>query len=170
MAYGAFPKRKKIYIAPSPIHGYGIFAARNLKKGEIVYRVTGKSVRWIVKDKETAQVGQDWFGIGKNIWRDPGNDVPKYQNHSSNPSCGIKGTVTVCALRDIKKGEEITIDYSITEAETLWTMQDTSVKGHPKTVRSIQFLPLKKFERYLPYIPRYFQNVYYKYHHLKRHA
>lgn len=159
------PYHKKVYIAKSPIHGYGIFAKKSIRKGETVYRILGKPVHFVVTNKKTAQMGADWFGIGENTWRDPGEGIGKYQNHSSNPSCGIKGSVTVCAMRDIKPGEEITIDYSTIEAEPLWAMIDTTANGKDRRmIRSIQFLDNKVFKKYLPYIPRYFQRVYYKYH------
>lgn len=168
MIKNSFPKRKKVYVAPSPIHGYGIFAKQDLKKGEVVYRITGKRVHWIVKDKKTAQAGEDWFGLGENIWIDPEGGIPRYQNHSRNPSCGIRGSVTVCALRNIKKDEEITIDYSITEAEPLWTMIDSTTQGPERIVRSIQFLAEHRFKKYLPYIPRYFQQIYKSHRSLKK--
>lgn len=36
-------------------------------------------------------------------------------NHSCNPNCGIKDKLKVVAMRKIKKGEEITFDYAMSE-------------------------------------------------------
>lgn len=36
-----------------------------------------------------------------------------YVNHSCNPNCGLRGEITCVAMRDIKKGEEITQDYGL---------------------------------------------------------
>lgn len=71
------------------------------------------------------------------------------------------------ALKNIKQKEEITIDYSITEEDTFWTLHkqcNCESKKCRKNIRSIQFLPEKTFNSYLPYIPKYFQKVYIKYH------
>lgn len=162
-----FPTHNNVYIGPSKVHGCGIFVRRPFRKGETVYIIKGRIVHWNVHDRKSALAGSNWFGIGRNTWIDPEGGIGDYQNHSPNPNCGIRGRVTVCALCDIKKDEEITIDYAITEEQPLWFMHDNTATGKKAIVRSIQFLPREKFERYLPYIPRYFQKVYMKYHKIK---
>lgn len=150
------PYSKKVYIGTSKIHGRGVIAKKNIKKGEIVFIVKGKKRFLKVHNEKEALCGDCWIGIGKNTWIDPVG-YGRYLNHSSKPNCGIKGTVTVRAMRNIKTGEEITIDYSTTEQEPLWWLKD-SVTG--KKISSIQFLPKDKFLSYLPYIPKHFQKVY----------
>lgn len=157
-------KDKNVYIEKSKIHGFGVFANKNFKKGDRIYIIKGKIKKFSVNNKKSANYHPNWIGIAKNRWIDP-IGPGAYQNHSSNPNCGIKGRVTVCALKNIKKGEEITIDYSITEEQPLWFLRDNT--NGEKLVRSIQFMPQKKFKKYLPYIPSYFQSVYKRYHGLK---
>lgn len=157
------PYSVKIFVGQSRIHGLGVIAKRDIKKGEIVFIIKGTRITWQVTDEKGALYGEHWIGIGKNTWIDP-MGYGRYLNHSSNPTCGIRGEVTVCALRDIKKGDEVCIDYSITEEQTLWWMDDFSQKGKKTIVRSVQFLPQEKFEAYLPYVPRYFQKVYRRHH------
>jgi len=36
-------------------------------------------------------------------------------NHSCVPNCGMQGNFKIVAMRDIKSGEEITIDYAMVE-------------------------------------------------------
>lgn len=160
------PYSKKVCIKDSSIHGKGVFAKKDLKRGEIIFIIKGKKRVWHVKNEKQALYGGHWVGLGKSVWVDT-IGYGKYLNHSLNPSCGIKGRVTVCARYNIKKGEEITIDYSITEEDTLWWMTDFS---SGKVIKSIQSLPLKKFKKYLPYIPRYFQKVYNNFHHTRKHG
>ncbi len=38
-----------------------------------------------------------------------------FVNHSCSPNCGIKNALKIVAMRDIKPGEEITIDYAMQE-------------------------------------------------------
>lgn len=41
----------------------------------------------------------------------------RYVNHSCDSNCGIKNKLELVAIKDIKKGEEITFDYAMTEYE-----------------------------------------------------
>lgn len=156
---------KKIFITKSPINGFGIFAKKNIKKGETIAVIKGKEVFHIVKDKKTSAMGPDWIGMGHNRWIDP-NPLFQPLNHSCNPSAGIKGSRTLVALRSIKKEEEVTIDYAITEEDLLWSLDAQCNCGFiecRKKIQSIQFLPKKIFQKYLPSIGRYFQKVYLRY-------
>lgn len=156
------PPKKKVFISKSRIHGFGLFSKVDVKKGDKLFIIKGDIRRFNVKDKKTAQYAPNWIGIGKNTWIDPKQHAI-YLNHSSKPTCGIKGMVTVCAMRDFKKNKEVTIDYSTTEEQLLWSMENKENPRKPEVIRSIQFMPKKKFLSYLPYIPRYFQKVYLKY-------
>lgn len=160
----------KIYIGKSKICGKGIFASRDIKRGEIIALIKGPIINHIVVDKKTSAVGSSWVGIGKNKWINP-RVIFNHINHSCNPNAGIKGSRTVVALRNIKKHEEILIDYSITESDKLWTLDKEckcKSKNCRKIIKSIQFLPKEVFNSYLPYIPKYFQKVYIKYHQNKK--
>lgn len=48
--------------------------------------------------------------------------VARYANHSCDPNCGVKDFVAIVAMRDIKRGEEITWDYAMTE-DSNWRME-----------------------------------------------
>ena len=37
-------------------------------------------------------------------------------NHSCEPNCGASGTSSICALKDIEEGEELSFDYAMTDA------------------------------------------------------
>ena len=156
-------RHKKIHIEESPVDGSGIFAKRDIKKNESIALIKGSLVTHVVVDQKTSNMGQNWIGVGKNKWINP--LMFHYINHSCNPNAGIKGTRTIVALKNIKRGQEIFIDYSTTEEDRLWFLKNCRC-GSKKcrgVIRSIQFLPKSIFNSYLPYIPTYFQKVYRRY-------
>lgn len=156
--------KDRIIVRKSKIHGRGLIALRNFKKGQIVFIIKGNMVRWEVHNEAESLYGPDWIGISKTKWINP-DGFARYLNHSCNPNCGIKGKVTVRALKDIKEGDEITIDYSTTEIDELWHMKCNCGNNNcRKNVKSIQSLPKKVYTKYTPYIPTYFMKVYNKCH------
>ncbi|OGZ73483.1 MAG: hypothetical protein A3A98_01395 [Candidatus Staskawiczbacteria bacterium RIFCSPLOWO2_01_FULL_40_39] len=157
---------KKIYLSKSKIRGKGIFTAKNLKKEETAFVAKGKMTKFFVNSKKESLFGPNWMSISQDMWLDPANDNPlSFINHSCDPNLGVKGKVTFVALRNIKQGEELTIDYSIIELDPLWEMKCHCGSSHcRKIIRSIQYLPKKAYRQYLPFVPRYFMRVYNKIH------
>lgn len=151
---------KHIYVATSKIHGLGLRAGENIKKGEIIRPITGEIKFFVPKNKKDSLSNPNWIGVDINTWIDP--DEPyKFINHSCDPNSGIRGKTDVVAIKDIAEGEEITIDYSTIECDERWEMEcNCGSKKCRKKIRSIQFLPRKVFESYLPYINTVFQKVY----------
>jgi len=160
---------KKIYIAKSKTHGYGLFAKRDIKKGETIFFIKGKKIKFFITDNKKAKVaGMDWIGVGKNEWRDPKNYYGSFFNHSCNPNSAIKSQLKVIALCNIKKEEEITFDYSTTEADIFWQMRCyCREKKCRKIIKSIQFLPKNIFNKYKTNIPKYYRMVYNKYNYTR---
>src|SRR3989304_5679499 len=79
--------------AKSKIEGRGLFAIKPIKKGEIVAIKGGRII--------------DWETLKKH------EKLMMFLNHSCNPSVGVRGEITFTAMRDIKAGEELTIDYAM---------------------------------------------------------
>ena len=48
------------------------------------------------------------------------NNPGLYINHSCNPNSGIKNSVKIVAMKNIRRGEEVTFDYSTSESEKGW--------------------------------------------------
>ena len=95
-------KTRPYHVAESPIHGKGVFASRPINKGEIIgnLRATpasrnGSHVLWITEEQKVR--------VHCNL---------RYVNHSDSANACYYDTLEVVALRDIKKGEEITHDYT----------------------------------------------------------
>lgn len=95
---------KLFYSKTSSIHGTGLFARSNFKQGDYmgeydgpIAQQNGMHVLWIEKYDDV------WMGRdGKNLLR--------YLNHSKQPLAEFND-FELYALVDIKKDEEITIDY-----------------------------------------------------------
>ena len=153
---------KDIYICNSNIQGKGVSAGENIKRGELIRHIKGEVKFLTIRDENDSKLYPNWIGIGKNKWIDP--DHPhQYLNHSCDPNASIKGKISMVAMKNIKEGEEITIDYSITECDELWEMKCyCGAKNCRKIVKSIQYLPEKTFDKYMPYIPTYFKKLYFK--------
>lgn len=155
---------KKTVVRESGIHKKGIFATKDIKQGELIDYVRGPLRYLHVKSKEHADIGPDWIGISARRWIDPKWPF-NYINHSCNPNAGIEGKVRCRAMRDIRKGEEITMDYATTEATPHWEMKCHCKQPNcRKIIRPVQFLPYRRFKAYLPFVPTYFQRIYYALH------
>lgn len=151
---------KKIYVMESKIHNKGIFAVKNIKKGEIVGVIQGSKKFKINRNINDALSNPDWVGFKRHHWIDPIAPY-KYLNHSCHPNVAVKGNKTLIAIRNIKKDEEVTIDYSIIEADPRWYMKclckENKCRG---IIKSIKKLPKSVYRSYLPFISKEFQNLY----------
>lgn len=159
---------KKIYIKKSKIAGRGIFAGEDIKKGEFVTWLKGKLVHKVYRTNSDLRIGQLWVSVGRHWWIDPVFPI-RFINHCCEPNVGFKTFRRVYAMRDIKKDEEITIDYSTVEYVDFWTIKCSCGARHcRKVIGSVQLLPEKTYKSYLPYIPRFFQKEYLQYKNRKR--
>lgn len=150
---------KKIYVGQSKINGRGIFAGEDIPKGEVAFILKGQIIRLSPRTKEESMKFPDAIGMKEGIWLDP---VPpfKYINHSCEPNLGMKDETSFVALRDIREGEELTFDYSISE-HSLWEMEcNCGSKDCRKIIKSVEYLPVNAFRKYFPYIPEYFQKIF----------
>ena len=110
----------KCKLAPSPIHGIGVFAIRDIMKDEKLHCHLGEKPQWFTLSwgnlsklfpEVEELVKQRWASIvNGSHFLSPNDDVILilYMNHSKDPNYNNR---TDLALKDIKKGEEITEDY-----------------------------------------------------------
>lgn len=153
--------KDKVYVDKSKYHGNGIFANKDFKKGEVVFIMKGKILKYHPKNKKECMLYPNAVGIERDTWIDPIEPFV-YTNHSCDPNMATKGKVTFVAIKNIKKGDELNFDYSISE-DSLWDMKcNCKTKKCRKIIKSIRHLPEKTFNYYLPYIPTYFKKLYKK--------
>ncbi len=90
-------------------HGKGVFAARDLHKGDLILETTG-----VVLGHQTEHSMQ----IGWETHLEPDPPI-RLINHSCAPNAGVKtnrlGFPDIVALTNIEQGEEIRFDYAMTE-------------------------------------------------------
>ncbi len=101
--------------------GFGIYSSRDYKRGENICVLKGKkrSLGDLYYHKyHSRKVIDDPLQIGEGIYIDLGKPY-FYFNHSCNPNAGIRKIANLFAIKNIKKGEEITFDYSTTMDESL---------------------------------------------------
>ena len=107
------------HLSTSPVHGSGVFTDCDIAQGSHLNLFpTGET---FVKNQDILpgqQVNYDWFGVkdeakgGYWVPKDMNNkDKGWYLNHSKNPNAINENGGEFYASRDIKKGEEILIDY-----------------------------------------------------------
>ncbi len=93
--------------------GRGLFAAENIKKGICFLEYFGRE---LTEDEKYTSESSYLFEVNDRITIDgwaKGN-IAKYINYACNPNAEFdtyKNKIYVLALRDITKGEEITINY-----------------------------------------------------------
>lgn len=105
----------KTIIKDSSIEGKGLFADEDILKGTITWEFfSGFDI--ILDELKWKDVNSNYFK--KYAFRDKQTgkwiislDGDQYTNHSHNPNTGPLPDGKMIALRDIKKGEEITCNY-----------------------------------------------------------
>ncbi len=140
----------------SKIQGGGLFAARAYARGERIIKMGGKKMSGRQVDRliERGKLRIDdpfEIGNGRYIVLDP---LPLLANHSCKPNAGVRGVDDLIALRAIRKGEEITYDYSTmvgdtAEDESPWTMRcRCGAKGCRIKVGNWRTLPTPRLALY----------------------
>jgi D-ala D-ala ligase C-terminus/SET domain len=121
-------RQKKYIMKGNSIAGYGIYATRDISSNDVIFKgeelsqriVTRRHVdeNWNIQEKEIfAKYAYPLSNEVYLLWdNNPGGWAP--QNHSCNPNTGYSG-LNVIALRFIKKGEELTLDYASFLDETM---------------------------------------------------
>jgi len=114
-------KRKPYQIKGNSIAGFGIYAAKDIKEGEIIFAGEEKAQRIVTKRFVDANWSEDQklnfrryaYAVSEEIFvlwdENPTEWAP--QNHSCDANTGLDG-LNVVALGDIYAGEELTLDYS----------------------------------------------------------
>jgi len=112
-------KSPKTEVREEAIAGKGLFARRDIKKGEILFVKSGHIVHKEDALKYDKKLGEYSLQITDNLFLCPTTkeeikDTAIFINHSCNPNVGPDGQITFVALRDIKAGEELCYDYAMT--------------------------------------------------------
>ena len=101
--------------------GFAMFAARDLARGSVVFEGEGRAQRIVTR----SHVDRTWPAADRDVFyryaypispevfvlwdTEPTGWAP--QNHSCDPNTAFAG-LNLVALRDIRSGEELTVDYA----------------------------------------------------------
>jgi SET domain-containing protein len=113
-----------IEVRHSPVHGYGVFALRRIRKGTTVIeylgdRITHEEADERYEDKDAKDNHTFLFTVDSKTVIDAGRNgnEARFINHGCDPNCesGIMTKrVFIEAVRTIRPGEELVYDYQIT--------------------------------------------------------
>jgi uncharacterized protein len=116
-------KRPMIEVRHSPIHGYGVFAQRRIRKGTRILEYLGERIsheeadaRYV--DKGTQDNHTFLFTLDAKTVIDAGDNgnEARYINHGCDPNCqsiSVARRIFVESTRMIQPGEELAYDYQI---------------------------------------------------------
>ncbi|MDD5417678.1 MAG: SET domain-containing protein [Candidatus Nanoarchaeia archaeon] len=117
-------KQTYCQLKPSKISGVGVFAIKNIPAGIDPFPLVKKS-KWIrIKEEDIMDLDDDikkliddFYVIEpEGVWISDaglnGVDISFFVNHSKNPNLRRIESGDFITLREIKKGEELTVDYS----------------------------------------------------------
>lgn len=115
-------KQKKYRMQGNAIAGFGIYATEDIKQHELIFKGEEKAQRIATKSyinknwnvKELDNFKKYAYPISNEVFllwdENPAGWAP--QNHHCNANTEYKG-LNVYAVRDIKKGEELTLNYAL---------------------------------------------------------
>ena len=146
----------KVEVRETGKYGKSLFASEGISKGEVIADWSGGRIYKAAKttdlpndppyfvQKHAMQFSEDSYidydGIGR------------YFSHSCEPNCGLRGKFQIVAMRDVKKDEELTFAYEMSEDS------DTRIKclcgsvSCRKNIGAFRNLPTNIRRKYKNYI------------------
>ena len=150
-----------LIFGKSNISGKGIFANKSFKEGEEIIEFKGELFTYANLPTPYDKVDDHYVQIDKDLYMGPSGYFDDFINHSCDPNSGLKinaKKAILIAIKDIKKGNEITWDYSTVILERDWELNCLwQSKNCRKTIRNFNHLPKEAQQRYikLGIVPKY---------------
>ncbi len=110
----------KTVVRESRIQGRGLFAAADIRRGEIVAVKGGSIITRDVLRELRPRLGAAEIQIADDLFICPVTDEERegsmiFSNHSCDPNIGVLGQIMFVAMRDIEADEELTHDWAMTD-------------------------------------------------------
>jgi SET domain-containing protein len=109
--------KEYVHVKESLIHGKGIFISKPVREGEKIMDISGDVIDgYECERREDEENNVYIFWNGDNCYIDTSmTDYIKYINHDCEFNCDVvesdNGGLMLIAYRNIKAGDELTIDY-----------------------------------------------------------
>jgi hypothetical protein len=139
--------------------GFGVFVCEPVKAGEILvvwggYIVTEEQLALILPEARNVviQVEENLYQVTY-----PGGQA-EWINHSCEPNAGMRGQITLVAMRNIFPGEEVCMDYAMTDGNSYGEFECKC--GSPlcrKHITGNDWRDRTLWERYAGYFSPYLQ-------------
>lgn len=155
---------KNVEIQETESKGKGLFALKDFKKGETIFRnQRGR----IVKKKDLPNLSEDdsehLNELDWEVWEIM-NPPGRFINHSCDPNAvptESSDEATYIVLRSIKRGEEITVDYRINAYDgNTWECRCGSKNCSGRITSNFFTLDKRLQKKYLPYAPKFIRDEY----------
>ena len=149
-----------VAVRPAGAKGKGVFALRAFRKGEFIFRrthgrVVSNAVIRLLRREDRSHLCELDFKTSA-VLLPPGC----YLNHSCDPNA-MRSGVKVFAWRNIRPGEEITIDYRLNAFSGRRSRCICgSLRCTGEVVSDFFSLEIARQKRYLPYAPAFIQHEY----------
>ena len=109
-----------VVVKKSPIHGKGIYAKENIPADELIMIIKGEVITGKECERREEEENNVYIFWNGRYYIDTARTKKiKYINHDCDPNCDVldrdKESLNLVSAREIKKGEEITIDYGYEE-------------------------------------------------------
>jgi len=119
------------YLAPSRIHGIGVYTAERVPAGMTIWEFT-EGVDWRIEARDLEAFPEPYQSMLRHYcYHDPDGtyvlcgDNAKFMNHTDDPNCDDPEGPRTVANRDIEAGEELTCDYRAFDVD--WAAADGPV-------------------------------------------
>ena len=154
-----------IRLVQTTTRGVSVVTTENFLRGEVIFKLNGHILPEAQSKRRTVaiQVDED------HIFEPPEKKVfDDYVNHSCNPTCYVDyAHFNLIALRNIKKGEELTFDYNTAEYDMIAHGGDFSCHcearhciNHVRGFRYLPFSEKNKMREFLsPFLRSKFEKI-----------
>jgi hypothetical protein len=95
-------------VKKNTFYGSGLYATKGIRRNSLIVAFSGYLVPLCDEVGDSGIQVFDDLVLVNYYKKDPANFI----NHSCDPNLGLKGQIFLYSLRDIKKNEQLTFDYS----------------------------------------------------------
>lgn len=131
--------------------GKGLVAVAPINKDEVIAVFDGDIYKAEKATDLPKDIADHAIQISKHEWKDS-RGFARFINHSCEPNVGYRGVDTLVAMRNIEAGENLTLDYEMSE-DSDWRMECLCGAANCRgVIGSFKNMPQDVRERYSGYI------------------